>query len=125
MGAVVVTPWEVPGKLFNIRLVSINEVNYKDWRILTDHPRFVGEYVAAVAAPSEEAAQRALEALRVKWRVLPHVLSAEEALADDAPRLYDEILFGSEKIRPSGNIACTRNTWRAAPTRPLRKQTWL
>ncbi len=108
MGAVVVTPWEVPDKLFNIRLVSVDEVNYKDWRVLTDHPRFVGEYVAAVAAPSEERAQRALEALRVKWRPLPHVLGVDEAMAPDAPRLYDEILFGKKRIRVEGNIAATR-----------------
>ena len=63
LGAIVITPWTVPRKKFNPRLVSTEEVTYKDWEVLTDHPRFVGEYVAAVAAESEYLAQKALEAV--------------------------------------------------------------
>ena len=64
--AVTLTPQEVPGIRFCPRLVSTPEATYKDWRVLTDKPRYVGEPVAAVAAESEEAAQRALEAMRVE-----------------------------------------------------------
>jgi len=107
MGAVVVTPWDVPRTPFNPRLVSIDEVTYKDWEILTNHPRFVGEYVAAVAAESEYLAQKALEALDVSWKPIPFVLDPFEAMKDYAPRLYDRIMLGSKWVEVENNIACT------------------
>ena len=108
MGAIVLTPDDVPQTLFNPRLVSTEEVTYKDWRILTKEPRFIGDYVAAVAAPSEEAAQRALEALRVEWKPLPHVLDAEEAMRPDAPKVHERILVGDKEIEVKNNIAAYR-----------------
>ncbi|MBC7221117.1 molybdopterin-dependent oxidoreductase [Candidatus Bipolaricaulota bacterium] len=52
--------------------------------------RFVGDRVAAVAAETEEAAEEALRKIRVEYKVLPAVLSPEEALADGAPVIHDE-----------------------------------
>ncbi len=109
LGAVVVTFKDVPKKKFNIRLVSVDRVNYKDWEVLTDHPRYVGEYVAAVAAETEELAQKALEAIKVEWEVLPHVLDPFEARKEGAPKIHDRILFGSKEIEVKNNIACTLN----------------
>ncbi len=63
MGAVAITPDDVPQVPFNPRLVSIDEVTYKDTYVLTYRPRYLGEPVAAVAAPSEELAQKAAEAV--------------------------------------------------------------
>jgi len=109
LGATVVTFRDVPKKKFNIRLVSVDRVNYKDWEVLTDHPKYVGEYVAAVAAETEELAQKALEAIKVEWEVLPHVLDPFEARKDGAPKIHDRILFGSKEIRVENNVACTLN----------------
>ncbi len=52
--------------------------------------RFVGDRVAAVAAETEEAALEALGKIKVEYKVLPAVLSPEEALADGAPAIHDE-----------------------------------
>ncbi len=52
--------------------------------------RYVGDRVAAVAAETEEAALEALRKIRVEYKVLPAVLSVEEALAPGAPVIHDE-----------------------------------
>ncbi|MEM4440970.1 MAG: xanthine dehydrogenase family protein molybdopterin-binding subunit, partial [Desulfurococcaceae archaeon] len=67
MDAVVITPDDVPQKPYNPRLVSIEEVTYKDTYVLTYKPRYLGEPVAAVAASSEELAQKAAEAIRIEF----------------------------------------------------------
>ena len=109
LGAVVITFKDVPRRKFNIRLVSVDRVNYKDWEVLTDHPKYVGEYVAAVAAETEELAQKALEAIKVEWEVLPHVLDPFEARREGAPKIHDKILFGSKEVEVKNNVACTLN----------------
>ena len=50
-----------------------------------------GHALAAVAATSEEIAREALELIEVDYEVLPHVLDIEEALAEDAPLVHDDI----------------------------------
>ncbi len=52
--------------------------------------RFVGDRVAAVAAETEDAAEEALGKIRVEYKVLPAVLSPEDALAPGAPMIHDE-----------------------------------
>ncbi len=108
LGAVVITFKDVPRKKFNIRLVSVDEVNYKDWEILTDHPKFVGEYVAAVAAETEELAQKALEAIKVEWEVLEPLLNPMESIEPGKPKIHDRVLFGDKIVEIKNNIACTR-----------------
>ena len=108
MGAVVLTPDDVPQTPYNPRLVSIFEVTYKDYQVLTKHPRFMGDYIAAVAAPSEEAAQRALEAIRVEYeKVYKPILDPFESMSPDAPPIHKRILKGSEWIDVENNVGCT------------------
>jgi carbon-monoxide dehydrogenase large subunit len=52
--------------------------------------RHVGEAVVMVVAESAAAAQDAAELVRIEYRDLPAVVSAEAALAPGAPRLHDE-----------------------------------
>lgn len=106
MGAVVITFDDIPKKKFNIRLVSIDEVNYKDWEVLTDHPKFVGEYVAAVAAETEELAQKALEAIRVEWEVFEPILDPFESMEPGKPKIHDRILYGKKEVNVENNVAC-------------------
>jgi CO/xanthine dehydrogenase Mo-binding subunit/CO/xanthine dehydrogenase FAD-binding subunit len=51
--------------------------------------RYVGEEVAAVAADTEEQAERALAAIDVRYRRLRAPLTLDEALAPGAPRLHE------------------------------------
>lgn len=63
--------------------------------VLTDvHPtgtvRFAGEYVAAVAAVSKQAALDALEGIEVKWEKRAHVVELDDAIEEGAPRVFAE-----------------------------------
>jgi carbon-monoxide dehydrogenase large subunit len=51
----------------------------------------VGETVAAVAATTLEAAQRAVKKIKVAYEVLPHVLDARSAMKAGAPIVHDTI----------------------------------
>ena len=84
-------------------------------RKLFDYPvlarekvRFVGEFVAAVAADTREQADEAALAIRVEYEELPPVFEMDEALAPDAPVLHespDGYHFGSaRKPRSHPNI---------------------
>lgn len=58
--------------------------------LAVDRVRYVGQGVAAVAAVDRATAEDALELIEVEYAELPAVTSLEEALAEDAPRLYDD-----------------------------------
>jgi len=78
-------------------------------RYMFDNPvRFVGQPIAAVAATDRHIAEDALELIDVEWEELPFVLDAEEALADDAPRIWPEgnlALDGRNEARPIGGTS--------------------
>jgi len=68
---------------------------------------YEGHAVAAVAAISSVVANRALALIDIDYEVLPHVIDVEEAMAEDAPLLFgDMITRGVEPApeRPS-NVA--------------------
>lgn len=106
LNAVVVTPWDIPRVKYNPRLISIEEVTYKDWEVLTDHPRYVGEYVLAVAAESEYIAQKAIESIEIEWEILPFTIDPFESMKNSAVRIHDKIMIGSKWIDVENNIAC-------------------
>ncbi len=53
------------------------------------HLRYEGDEVACVAAENADIAEEALRKIRVDYEPLPHVVNAEEAMKDDAPKLYE------------------------------------
>ena len=53
---------------------------------------YEGHAVAAVAAISMSIANRALALIDVDYEVLPHVIDVEEAMADDAPLLFEDMI---------------------------------
>jgi CO/xanthine dehydrogenase Mo-binding subunit len=53
---------------------------------------YEGHAVAAVAAISEKAALAALDAIKVNYEVLPHVIDEIEAMKPDAPVLQDDLI---------------------------------
>jgi CO/xanthine dehydrogenase Mo-binding subunit len=59
-------------------------------RVLDRKVRFVGDAVALVAATSEQKAIDALRLIDVVYEILPAVLTAEDALREGAPQLYEE-----------------------------------
>src|SRR5439155_11269154 len=52
--------------------------------------RFVGEKIAVVAAETREAAEEALNAIRLEYDELPAVFDVEAALEPEAPVLHPE-----------------------------------
>jgi CO/xanthine dehydrogenase Mo-binding subunit len=67
--------------------------SFRDRPVLADgEVRYFGEPVAAVAADTDDAALEAIERIRVDYEELPGVYSLEDALADDAPRVQEEVV---------------------------------
>ena len=108
LGAVCIGFNDVPKKVFNIRQVSIPRNTYKDWRILDDHMRQVGDFYGAVAAETEELANRAAEAVKVEWEILPSYMDMKSAMAAEKNLIHDTVYIKEDAITIENNIACTR-----------------
>jgi carbon-monoxide dehydrogenase large subunit len=83
----------------------------KDWPVLAYREvRFVGEYVAAVAADTREIADAAAAAIEVEYDELPGAFDPEAAIAADAPLFHaDDAKFaytfpGGRPARPHPNM---------------------
>lgn len=59
--------------------------------IALDKVRYVGDPVAAVAAVDEATAEAALDAIVVSYETLPHATTAQEALAEGAALIHEEM----------------------------------
>ena len=109
MGAVCLTFDDIPEVRYNERIITVPWALHKDRYVLADKVRRMGEAVAAVAAESEELAERAARAVKVEYEVLPVVLNPEEAMQPGAEALYDSVMYGDETIKIENNIACSRD----------------
>ena len=87
---------DVPGFL---GILTHEDVPQNDWeaawfnyrgKVLDGVGRFVGDDVAAVVAISPEAAERAAEAVKIEYELLPAVFDMEEARKPDAPQIRVE-----------------------------------
>lgn len=108
MGAVCMSFENVPKKHFNVRQVSIPRSTFKDWQVLTDHMRQIGEPFGAVAAETQELAAKAAEAVRVEWEVLPSYMTMDDALAAKEDLIHEKVYLEDKEIIIENNIACTR-----------------
>jgi len=106
MGATVITFREIPDVRYCPRLVSTPEATYKDWQVLTNKPLFFGEPIAAVAAESEEEAQRAIEAIKVDFELLEPSFDAIESMKPGKPPLHETIILKDDELKVENNIAC-------------------
>jgi CO/xanthine dehydrogenase Mo-binding subunit len=72
-----------------------------------DKVRYEGHPVAAVAATTREQARAAAAAVVVEYEVLPHVLTVDEAMADGAPLLHDNMITSGVDPKPEtpSNVA--------------------
>jgi xanthine dehydrogenase molybdenum-binding subunit len=87
----VLTPADVPQIKYHPVFFAPSTANsmVRDVLILTDHPRFAGEPVAAVAATTAEIAEEATELIQVEYEILLAVFDPEEAMKPGAPQLYE------------------------------------
>ncbi|MDI7259501.1 MAG: molybdopterin-dependent oxidoreductase [Thermodesulfobacteriota bacterium] len=108
MGAVCLTFKEVPKIKYAERIVTIPQKTFKDRHVLTETPRYVGEAIAAVAAETDELAEKALNSIKVEYERLPTVFDAQEAMRPESPVIHEMILIGQEEIQVKNNIAATQ-----------------
>ena len=88
--ACVLTHHDVPRVAYTTAGQGWPEPSPYDAFMLDNKVRFVGDRVAVVAADDPELAQRACEAIKVDYQVLPAVLDPEKAMARGAPVIHDE-----------------------------------
>ena len=79
----ILTYKEVPRRLMPFRA-------HRSSYAMDEHLRYVGDYVAAVAATSEAIAEEALDLIKVDYEILPAVFDPEEAAKPTAPKIYPE-----------------------------------
>ena len=108
MGAACLTFDDIPHVLYNERIVTVPHALHKDHYVLADKVRRMGEAVAAVAAETEELAERAARAVKVEYEPLPVVTDPIQAMRPDAEPLYETIRHGDKEIKIQNNIACER-----------------
>lgn len=75
--------------------------------LAVDKVRYPGQGIAVVAAKDRATAEDALELIEVEYDVLPAVTTLEDALAEDAPRLYEDWpdnVIGRTTV-PTGDVA--------------------
>lgn len=75
-----------------------------DWPVLAyEKVRFIGDYVAAVAAETRDAAEAAAALIEVEYAELPAVFDADEAIEAGAPVLHErpeEYKYGGKQRPP-------------------------
>lgn len=108
LGAVVLTYADVPSLKYNERIVSIPPHLFRDRTVLADKARHVGEAVAAVAAPTEHLAEKALRALKIEWEILPHYTDPDDAQSENAEPIHDAVLLNGEMKPIERNVAVAR-----------------
>jgi CO/xanthine dehydrogenase Mo-binding subunit len=62
---------------------------------------YEGHAVAAIAATSKEIAEEAAELLEIDYEVLPHVIDVDEAMAEDAPLLFEDMITRGVEPTPT------------------------
>jgi CO/xanthine dehydrogenase Mo-binding subunit len=104
---VVLTPDDVHG-------YGIYGCQVRDQRVVSDVARFAGDIVAAVAAPTREAARAAARSVEVDYEELPAVFDAVDAVLPGAPLLHEQAGASAEDavsidVRPiDGSNVCHR-----------------
>lgn len=100
----IITPFNVPTHRFTRHFTYVPWKEIRDRRLLDTRVRFVGDPVAAVAATDPHLAEEAISKIRVDYRELPAVLSADESLRRDAPLIHEEIEVGGQIKKLENNI---------------------
>jgi xanthine dehydrogenase molybdenum-binding subunit len=85
----VITFEDVPKKKYNPWLDCPHWVEPRDRQVLTDHPRYFGDGIAAVAAIDADTAAKAIDQIKVEYEKFAAVFEVEEAMKKGAPLLHE------------------------------------
>jgi CO/xanthine dehydrogenase Mo-binding subunit len=106
----VVTAKDFPEIANEEAFVGEGPMNFRDLScnvIARTKTLYEGHAVAAVAATTQAIADDALALIDVKYEVLPFVIDVEEAMADNAPVLHDDMFTAGVNPKPTkpSNVA--------------------
>src|SRR5580658_8827483 len=106
----VVTSADFPDIKSEEAFVGEGPMNFRDlsWNVMARHKvLYEGHAVAAVAATTQAIADEALALIDVKYEVLPFVIDVEDAMADNAPILHEDMFTAGVTPKPTkpSNIA--------------------
>jgi xanthine dehydrogenase molybdenum-binding subunit len=98
----------IPKARYSERIITTPPVLHKDFYVLADKVRYRGEAVAAVAAETEELAEKAVRAIHVEYEPLPVHTDPLGAMAEGAEPIYDTVLWGGKAFKIENNVASER-----------------
>jgi CO/xanthine dehydrogenase Mo-binding subunit len=106
----VVTSKDFPDIKSEEAFVGEGPMNFRDLScnvMARDKALYEGHAVAAVAAVTQAIADEALALIDVKYDVLPFVIDVEEAMAENAPVLHNDMFTGGVTPKPTkpSNVA--------------------
>lgn len=94
-------------------------------KLFSDHPRFVGDCIGAVAARTRTIAEEAAEHALVEYETLPAVFTVDEAMKPNSPKAWDNANiststygFGDTRIFAAGDQLIERE-YRSARIHPV------
>ena len=98
----------------NFAYVGAARVQVNFWHITRnimarEKAMYDGHAVAAVAATSAAIANEAISLIEVDYEVLPHVIDVDEAMAPDAPLLFDDMITRGVEPAPTKPSNVARN----------------
>ena len=100
----VITSADIPDIPSEEALVGEGPTNFRDMSLncmARGKVLYEGHALAAVAATSSAIADAAIALIDVTYEVLPHVIDAEAAMADDAPLLFDDLFTAGVSPKPT------------------------
>ena len=103
---VVLTPDDVPKTKFNCTGSLPAPVLIEDESVLTWHPLHEGDRIIAVCAESRDILEKALEAVKIEYEILPATMDTDTARKDERlinPDMYDTNVF-FHKIGTRGDV---------------------
>jgi CO/xanthine dehydrogenase Mo-binding subunit len=98
---------EQPNLVVSAGEMMVNMRDYTRNILAREKVLYEGHPVAAVAATNENVALEALKLIEVDYEVLPHVIDVDEAMAEDAPVLHDNMITEGVEPKPTkaSNVA--------------------
>lgn len=108
IGAICITYDDIPKVKYCERIASTPETTYRDRFVITNKPCHAGEAVAAVAAETEEMAQKAAQLISIEYEQVKHVLDPFEAMETGQLLIHEYVGLGKVEQKIENNIACSR-----------------
>lgn len=85
----------VPGVVAIVTYKDFPEMKFGtyvyDQTVFTDHPRFVGDPIGAIAAESLAAAEKAVKLVEIEYEALPYILDPEAAMKPEVVLLHPDM----------------------------------